>query len=90
MNPQFPVFANVNAESVTTADRGKQLLLQQLTRPVRWTEEITAMASKFPDALYVEMGPGSVLAGLVKKIAPNVKTMTCGTVAEVNKLLEAA
>lgn len=89
MNPQFPVFANVNGESVTTADRGKQLLLQQLTRPVRWTEEVTAMASKFPDALYVEMGPGSVLVGLVKKIAPNLKTMACGTVAEVNKLLEA-
>jgi [acyl-carrier-protein] S-malonyltransferase len=88
-NPQFPVFANVNAEAVTTADQAKQLLLQQLTRPVRWTEEVTAMASRFPDALYVEMGPGSVLVGLVKKIAPTVKGMTCGTVAEVNKLLEA-
>ena len=89
MGPQFPVFANVNSEAVTTADRAKQLLLQQLTRPVRWTEEVTAMASKHPDALYVEMGPGAVLVGLVKKIAPNLKTMTCGTVAEVNKLLEA-
>lgn len=89
MGPQFPVFANVNSEAVTTADRAKQLLLQQLTRPVRWTEEVTAMASKYPDALYVEMGPGAVLVGLVKKIAPNLKTMTCGTVAEVNKLLEA-
>ncbi len=88
-NPTFPVFANVNAEAVTTADRARQLLLQQLTRPVRWSEEITAMASRFPDALYVEMGPGSVLVGLVKKIAPNVKSMTCGTVADVNKLLEA-
>jgi [acyl-carrier-protein] S-malonyltransferase len=90
VNPKFPVFANVNAEAVTTADRAKQLLLQQLTRPVRWTEEVTAIASQFPDATYVEMGPGSVLAGLVKKIAPNVKTMTCGTAAEVQKLREAA
>jgi [acyl-carrier-protein] S-malonyltransferase len=89
-NPRFAVFANVNAEPVTTADRGKQLLLQQLTRPVRWTEEVTAIASRHPDALYVEMGPGNVLAGLVKKIAPSVKTMGCGTVAEVNQLLEQA
>ena len=89
-NPRFPVYANVNAEPVTIADRARQLLLQQLTRPVRWSEEISAMASRWPDALYVEMGPGSVLVGLVKKIAPNVKTMTCGTVAEVNQLLEAA
>ena len=89
-NPRFPVYANVNAEPVTLADRARQLLLQQLTRPVRWTDEITAIADRLPDALYVEMGPGSVLTGLVKKIAPSVKTMTCGTVAEVNQLLELA
>lgn len=87
-NPKFPVFANVNAEAVTLADRARQLLLQQLTSPVRWTEEIGAMAAKFPTAQFVEMGPGAVLVGLVKKIAPSVKTMTCGTVAEVNQLLE--
>ena len=88
VNPKFPVYANVNAEPVTLADRARQLLLQQLTRPVRWMDEITAMAERFPETLYVEMGPGSVLTGLVKKIAPSVKTMTCGTVAEVNQLLE--
>jgi [acyl-carrier-protein] S-malonyltransferase len=89
-NPKFPVYANVNAEPVTLADRARQLLLQQLTRPVRWSDEITAMAARVPDALYVEMGPGSVLTGLVKKIAPALKTMSCGTVAEVNQLLERA
>lgn len=89
-NPRFPVFANVNGEAVTVADRARQLLLQQLTSPVRWTDEIAGMAARFPEALYVEMGPGSVLVGLVRKIAPSVKTMTCGTAAEVNQLLEQA
>jgi [acyl-carrier-protein] S-malonyltransferase len=89
-NPKFPVYANVSGEAVTTADRAKQLLLQQLTRPVRWTEEVTAIASRYPDALYVEMGPGSVLSGLVRKIAPSVKTLSCGTVAEVEQLMELA
>jgi [acyl-carrier-protein] S-malonyltransferase len=89
-NPKFPVYANVNAEPVTLATRARQLLLQQLTRPVRWTDEVTAMAERIPEALYVEMGPGNVLSGLVKKIAPSVKTMTCGTVGEVNQLLELA
>lgn len=89
-NPKFPVYANVSGEPVTTADRAKQLLLQQLTRPVRWTDEVTAIASRHPDAMYVEMGPGSVLTGLVKKIAPSVKTMACGTVAEVQQLMELA
>ena len=89
-NPKFPVYANVNAEPVTLADRARQLLLQQLTRPVRWMDEVAAMATRFPDARYVEMGPGSVLTGQVQKIAPTVKTMTCGTAAEVTKLLELA
>ncbi|MGH7638784.1 MAG: ACP S-malonyltransferase, partial [Gemmatimonadaceae bacterium] len=89
-NPRFPVYANVNGEAITTADRAGQLLLQQLTRPVRWSEEVTAMASRLPEAVYVEMGPGSVLTGLVKKIAPSVKTMSCGTVADVQQLMELA
>lgn len=89
-NPRFPVYANVNAEPVTMAERGRQLLLQQLTRPVRWSDEVTAMAQRLPDALYVEMGPGSVLSGLVRKIAPSVKTMPCGTVGDVTQLMEFA
>jgi [acyl-carrier-protein] S-malonyltransferase len=86
-NPRFEVFANVDGKPVTDAAAAKQKLVEQLVSPVRWTEEVTAIAAKYPDALYVEMGPGNVLAGLVKKIAPNVKTMTCGTAAEVNALL---
>jgi [acyl-carrier-protein] S-malonyltransferase len=85
-DPHFAVYANVNAEPVMKADRAKELLLQQLSSPVRWTDEILAMAQKYPDALFVEMGPGNVLVGLVKKIAPNVKTATCGTAAEVAQL----
>ncbi len=88
-DPRFDVFANVNAQPVRDAATAKQRLLDQLVSPVRWTEEITEMAKRHPEATYVEMGPGNVLAGLVKKIAPNVKTMTCGTAAEVNALLEA-
>ena len=86
-DPAFPVFANVDAQPVTTAAEAKQRLLAQLTRPVRWTEEVTAIAERYPNALYIEMGPGNVLSGLVRKIAPQVKTATCGTVAEVEQLL---
>jgi [acyl-carrier-protein] S-malonyltransferase len=86
--PHFAVYANVNAEAVLDAGQAKTLLLEQLSKPVRWTEEVSALAKRFPEALYVEMGPGSVLAGLVKKIAPSVKTATCGTAAEVQQLRE--
>jgi [acyl-carrier-protein] S-malonyltransferase len=89
-NPHFPVYANVNGEAVVDAGRAKQLLLEQLSKPVRWTEEIQALAARFPNALYVEMGPGNVLVGLVKKIAPSLRTMTCGTAAEVEQLRQLA
>ncbi len=85
-NPHFAVYANVNAEAVLSAARAKDLLLDQLSKPVRWSDEVTALATRFPDALYVEMGPGNVLVGLVKKIAPALKTFACGTAAEVEQL----
>jgi [acyl-carrier-protein] S-malonyltransferase len=87
-DPHFAVYANVNAEAVVTANRAKELLLQQLSKPVQWTEEVRALAERFPQALFVEMGPGNVLTGLVKKIAPSVATATCGTAAEVHQLRE--
>jgi len=86
----FPVFANVNAAPVTSGGKAADLLVQQLVSPVRWSDEVAAMAQSHGDATFVEMGPGNVLVGLVKKIAPSVKTMTCGTAAEVSALLEVA
>jgi [acyl-carrier-protein] S-malonyltransferase len=87
VDPTFPVYANVNAEPVRSASDARLLLLEQLTAPVKWTQLVERLAADHPDALYVEMGPGNVLTGLVKKIAPSVRTMTCGTVAEVEQLL---
>jgi [acyl-carrier-protein] S-malonyltransferase len=89
-DPEFPVYSNVTTEAVTSADRGKTLLLRQLASPVRWSDEIAAIARAHPNALYVEMGPGAVLVGLVKKIDPTLKTATCGTAAEVGQLTELA
>src|SRR6185437_11689795 len=89
-DPHFVVYANVNAEPVLKATRAKELLLQQLASPVRWTDEVRALAARYPQALYVEMGPGKVLVGLVKKIAPSLRTAGCGTAAEVQHLRELA
>jgi [acyl-carrier-protein] S-malonyltransferase len=86
--PSFPIYANVTAEPVTSGARARDVLLEQLTNPVRWTDEVHALAARYPEALYVEMGPGAVLTGLVKKIAPRVRTATCGTAAEIEGLLE--
>ena len=85
--PTAPVCANVNADFVCDPATAKQLLLEQLTAPVKWTDVVRRLAAAHPDALFVEMGPGTVLTGLVKKIAPEVQTMACGTAADVDQLL---
>jgi [acyl-carrier-protein] S-malonyltransferase len=87
-HPGFPVYANVDAAQVTDAPRARETLLRQLSNPVRWTEEMSALAAAHPDALFVEMGPGAVLTGLMKKIAPAIRTMACGTAADVERLRE--
>ncbi len=88
VDPAFPVVSNVTALPVTSADEARALLSRQLTAPVRWTEVIQELARRHPDALFVELGPGNVLAGLLKRIAPSVVTAPGGTAADVAKLLE--
>jgi len=90
VDPRFPVFANVNAEPVLDAARARALLVRQLTSPVRWTQVIRQLATAYPDATFVEIGTGHVLSGLARRVAPNVLTATCGTVADVEKLLASA
>jgi [acyl-carrier-protein] S-malonyltransferase len=87
-DPLFPVFSNVTADASTTAVDAKDLLLRQLTSPVRWSTEIRNIAKHFPDALYVEMGPGSVLTGLMGRLVKGARTIACGTAADVEKLLQ--
>jgi [acyl-carrier-protein] S-malonyltransferase len=88
MDPLYPVYSNVTAAASTTAVNAKELLLRQLTSPVRWSAEIRSIATTFQDALYVEMGPGNVLSGLMARLVKGARTFTCGTVPEVEKLLE--
>ena len=86
-DPSVPVYANVNAEPVTRATDARRLLLEQLTAPVRWIQVVERLVRDFPGALFVEMGPGSVLTGLVKKIAPGAECVACGTPADVEALM---
>jgi [acyl-carrier-protein] S-malonyltransferase len=88
MDPLYPVYSNVTAAASTTAVDAKDLLLRQLTSPVRWSTEVRNIAAVFPDALYVEMGPGNVLSGLVGRLVKGARTVSCGTPPEVEKLLQ--
>jgi [acyl-carrier-protein] S-malonyltransferase len=85
--PAFPVFSNVSAAPVTDPTEARRLLLEQLTSPVRWTDVVRSLASSYPTALFVEMGPGNVLTNLTKRIAPQIRSANCGTASEVEQLL---
>lgn len=67
----IPVYANVTAQPVRDADGIRRLLLRQLTSPVRWEESVVAMAADGAST-FVEIGPGKVLQGLIKRILPSV------------------
>jgi [acyl-carrier-protein] S-malonyltransferase len=85
--PAFPVFSNVTERESASAADARELLATQLTSPVRWAGEIRNVASRFPEALFVELGPGAVLTGLLSRIVPGARGVACGTPAEVEKLL---
>ena len=85
--PAVPVYANVTAQPVRDGGTAARLLLEQLASPVRWTETIRALVAEWPGALFVELGPGTVLANLVRRIAPGTATAPCGTAADVDALL---
>lgn len=88
-DPEFPVYSNVTAQPCTSAADARTLLLRQLTSPVRWSDEVRVMAAAYPDALYVELGPGNVLCGLVSRIIHGARTIAVGAPADVDKLAEA-
>ncbi len=69
---KIPIYANVTAQKVYHQTEIKQLLIKQLTSPVRWVETIENMIFDGIDE-FVEIGPGKVLQGLIKKINPDVK-----------------
>lgn len=71
--PKCPVYQNVNAEPQTDPKTIKKNLIAQLTAPVRWTQTIQNMIAAGADT-FVEVGPGAVLQGLVKKISSEVAT----------------
>ncbi len=71
-DPICPVYQNVTASAVSDKNEIKKNLVAQLTAPVRWTQSVKAMWAD-GGTHYTEVGPGKVLQGLVKKIAPEAE-----------------
>jgi [acyl-carrier-protein] S-malonyltransferase len=79
---KFPVYANVMAKPVKKANEIRELLYKQLTHPVRWVETIESMISDGANDFY-EVGPGNVLAGLVKRINRDYAVQPKGKVEDL-------
>jgi [acyl-carrier-protein] S-malonyltransferase len=84
--PKFPVISNVNGEAVRDVVHARRLLIEQLTSPVRWTACVRTMIAQGVTE-FVEIGPGNVLTGLMKRIDKSASARAIGTAAEVQEWL---
>lgn len=82
--PKVPIYFNVLAQPEQNPALFSDLLIQQLTHPVRWRETILNM----PETYFVECGPGTVLSGLMRRIGKEQTTLNGCSVAQVKDLIE--
>jgi [acyl-carrier-protein] S-malonyltransferase len=87
-DPDLPVVANVDAAVHLSADEWRGLLGDQLCSPVRWRQSLYTL-DDLGCTTYVELGPGTVLTGMVKRTLRNAHTLSVATPDELDALLEA-
>ena len=79
------IISNVTAEPVNDTSKIKELLISQIEKPVRWRETIKFMIDKHI-VKFIEIGPGKVLSGLVKRIDKNVKLVSINNIEDLQNL----
>jgi [acyl-carrier-protein] S-malonyltransferase len=84
-DPNIPVIANMTAKPLTTGEAVKNELINQLTNPVQWQRSIEYMIAQGVTA-FIEIGPGKVLTGLIKRVNKDVTTLNIGDLAAVQSL----
>jgi [acyl-carrier-protein] S-malonyltransferase len=87
-DPTVPLIANSTAGPLTTAADLRKELSRQIASPVRWTTTIEYLVDRGV-TLFVEVGPGQVLAGLIRRINKDARTVSVGSYAEIEPALEA-
>ncbi|NNJ09407.1 ACP S-malonyltransferase [Chloroflexales bacterium ZM16-3] len=81
-----PLIANVTAQELRSADEVRREAVAQIVAPVRWVASIQAMAER-GCTTFVEIGPGKVLTGLIRRIAPQARLVTISSVADVRAFI---
>jgi [acyl-carrier-protein] S-malonyltransferase len=87
--PVCPVWSNARAVALTSADDIRTALVEQLTSPVRWTETIQKMSAE-GITTSVEMGPGKVLAGLIRRVNKEMSVSACFSSELMHQAIENA
>ena len=83
--PTNKVVSNVTAKEYKETDEIKKLLIKQIESPVRWRESIEYMISSGTNT-FIEIGPGKVLSGLIKRINKEVKVLNIDTVKDIQSI----
>ena len=87
-HPRASIIANVTASPATEASDIRRTLAQQLTGSVRWTESVEYLIDKLHCDLFLELGPGEVLAGLVKRIRKGTEVISVGNTESVTQAVQ--
>tara|TARA_B100001093_G_scaffold121725_1_gene114558 strand:- start:727 stop:1659 length:933 start_codon:yes stop_codon:yes gene_type:complete len=85
-DPKFEIVTNVTAEPNKKSDDIKRLLFEQIYSKVRWRESMNFMI-KDNIQEFIEIGPGKVLSGLIKRISPNTKSFSINTINDIKNLI---
>jgi len=85
-DPRIPVAANVTGSLVTTADASRDALIRQVTGTVRWVDCMQSLKAAGAN-LFIEVGPGKVLYGLLKQIDSELKSLNVEDAASLEKTL---
>ncbi len=83
--PLIPIIANTTAQPITNAESVKEELLRQLCHSVQWQRTIEYMIDNGVST-FIEIGPGRILSGLVKRINKNVKTINIGDAEDIKNI----
>ncbi len=84
--PEINIISNVTAQQTNDPIEIKNLLIEQIERPVRWREIVINMIDSKVEK-FIEIGPGKVLSGLVKRINSNVKLIQVNNLEDLNNLI---
>ena len=84
-NPSIHLVSNVTASSIQDSEQIKNLLIKQIFSKVRWRESILYMVKNGVNE-FIEIGPGKVLSGLVKRIDDKVRSKSVNTIEDIKSL----